>query len=223
MSKLSELFTIVYGNKFDLNKMIISDENEDERINFVSRTSKNLGVVTSVKRYKGIEPYPAGLITIALGGAILSSFVQQRPFYTAQNIVVLTPIKEMLFQEKIFYCQCINRNKYKYSTFGREANRTIKDLNLPDKIPNWIGQIKEDDTDLSKPLSTKKLSPYDRRWGWFRYDQLFSIERGKGARKDKLSEDGQTPVITSIDKNNGLIGRINTPPAHAGNVYKFPC
>lgn len=216
MIKLSELFSVSYGNKFDLNKMKVHDENTD--IKFVSRTSQNLGVIASVEKFNGVEPYPAGLITVALGGAMLSSFVQPRPFYTAQNIVVLTPKKQMSFQEKVFYCLCISKNKWKYSTFGREANRTIKDLDLPDKISKWVGHIKEDDTDLSKPFIEKEIPLYDRRWAWFKYEDLFSIERGRGARKDKMSFEGQTPVITSVDKNNGLIGRIDAPPVHKGNV-----
>jgi hypothetical protein len=40
MEKLSEIFDIVYGNQFDLNKMLVSD---DSSINFVSRGATNLG------------------------------------------------------------------------------------------------------------------------------------------------------------------------------------
>jgi len=49
MEKLSEIFDIVYGNQFDLNKMSVSDKSY---INFVSRGATNLGVVSKVDKYK---------------------------------------------------------------------------------------------------------------------------------------------------------------------------
>lgn len=141
--KLNELFVPSYGTKLDLNKMTVVDNEDKDAVNFVSRTSKNLGVVAKVKRIPNKEPYPAGLITVTLGGTyLLSSFVQPMPFYTAQNIIVLTPIMKMSFEEKIFYCMCIAENRFKYVSHGREANRTLKFLDLPDKVPDFI---KKDD------------------------------------------------------------------------------
>ena len=51
---LNTLFEISYGNQFDLNKL---DAFEDAEINFVSRSSKNLGVIAKVALYKDIEPF----------------------------------------------------------------------------------------------------------------------------------------------------------------------
>ena len=45
MVKLSDIFDVTYGTKFDFNKMIISENKEENYINFVSRTSKNNGAV----------------------------------------------------------------------------------------------------------------------------------------------------------------------------------
>ena len=73
MEKLCNIFDIVYGNQFDLNKMSV---NCDSNINFVSRGATNLGVVAKVDNYNNKEPFPAGCITVALGGSVLSSFVQ---------------------------------------------------------------------------------------------------------------------------------------------------
>lgn len=140
VDKLNSLFTLSYGTKLDLNKM--EKTNKDDAVNFVSRAAKNLGVSATVKKLENLEPYPAGLITVALGGSILSSFVQQDPFYTGQNIMVLTPIQSMTFQEKIYYCMCIKKNDFRYSTFGREANRTLKELKIPKKAPEWVNDKK---------------------------------------------------------------------------------
>ena len=142
MVKLNKIFNVEYGNQLDFNKMIELKEWNDDAVNFVSRTSNNLGVTSIVKRLPDIIPYQSGLITIALGGAILSSYVQPRRFYTAQNIMVLKPINDMSFNEKIYYCLCIQKNAFKYSTFGREANRTLKNIELPSNVPKWVYDLK---------------------------------------------------------------------------------
>jgi hypothetical protein len=137
--ELNHLFDIVHGNKLDLNKMTQVAADEDA-VAFVGRSGTRNGVVANVKPIVDIEAHKAGYITVALGGAALSSFVQPRPFYTAQNIDVLKPKKEMSLDEKLYYCLCIEANSFRYSTFGREANRTLHRLLVPslESVPNWV-------------------------------------------------------------------------------------
>ena len=111
MEKLSEIFDIVYGNQFDLNKMSVSDESY---INFVSRGATNLGVVSKVDKCNDKEPFPAGCITVALGGSVLSSFVQTNEFYTGQNVKVLKPKSKMSFELLVYYALCVEKNKFRY-------------------------------------------------------------------------------------------------------------
>lgn len=134
---ITELFDISYGNKLNLNAMTITDKDATS-VAFVSRTSRNLGIVEYVEPVTGVEPFPPGLITVALGGSILSTSLQPHAFYTAQNIVVLRPKKEMSIPEKLFFCMCIEHNKFKYTAFGREANITFKSLMIPKTIPSDI-------------------------------------------------------------------------------------
>lgn len=154
--KLSKLFDLSYGSKLDYNKLIVCEKYDRDTFNFVSRSSQNLGIVGMIKKISNKEPYPAGLITVTLGGTyLLSSFVQPMPFYTAQNVMVLIPKEIMSFEEKIFYCLCISKNRFKYSAFGREANRTLKNLELPDKIPDFVN---EKNTELITNKTKKIIS-----------------------------------------------------------------
>lgn len=218
--KLHEKFAFSYGSKLDLNKMNVLDSSDSDGINFIGRTAKNLGVVAKVKKLNDLEPYSSGLITVALGGSVLSSFVQQEPFYTAQNIMVLTPLEKMTIQEKIFFCMCIHKNAFRYTAYGREANRTLKELEIPNKAPDWVQKISMDESIALKPYHKKIIKLNDRKWMPFRYDSnyLFKIERGRGARKKDIIENGKTPFITSIDTNNGLTGFVDFPPIHSANV-----
>ena len=144
MTKLCSVFNIQHGNKFDLNKMTIVPPSRDA-VAFIGRSGERNGIVANVARIISKEPFQAGLITVALGGSALSSFVQMKPFYTAQNIDILTPKTEMSIDVKFYYCLCIEANRFRYSTFGREANRTLPDLDVPDldSIPDWVpGSVK---------------------------------------------------------------------------------
>jgi hypothetical protein len=137
--QLDSLFTIRHGNKFDLNKMHQCPPT-DTAVAFVGRSAEGNGIVGFVTRHRSVEPYKAGLITVALGGSALSSFVQPRPFYTAQNIDVLEAKVPMAAEVKMYYCLCIEANRFRYSTFGREANRTLKKLLVPAThcVPAWV-------------------------------------------------------------------------------------
>lgn len=224
MTKLNEIFEVSYGTRFDFNKMIISENSKDNYINFVSRTSQNNGVVCKVSKFNDVEPLEAGLITVTLGGTyLLSSFVQPEPFYTAQNVAILKPKYDLTLNEKIYYCTCIKLNRFRYGAFGREANRTLKDMEVPDisEIPKWIKQVNLDkykDIKQSFNKSNEKLNLNIENWKWFLYEDLFDIERGKGPRRKDLDGTGETPFITSSDKNNGLTGYTTNKPCHEGNT-----
>ena len=97
---LKNLYKIIMGNKFDKNKMT-----EDEpTVNFVSRISYNNGVDGKVDYVEGIEPFRAGLVTVALGGSYLGScFVQEESFYTGQNVAVMEAVaSEMTHDVNLF-------------------------------------------------------------------------------------------------------------------------
>ena len=79
MMKLNKLFDVIYGNKLDLNKMTMLPISKGG-INFVGRSSKNHGVSGSVSPLLGIEPYDAGLITVALGMKFFLHLSKSTPF-----------------------------------------------------------------------------------------------------------------------------------------------
>ncbi len=141
---LNEIFTIEYGSKLDVIKM---EENPFSDIAFVTRTAGNNGVCMYVNKYKNIEPYPAGIMTIALGGSIGKTFIQTQRFYTCQNVAVLVPKSNMGICHKIFIKTIIEKEcEIKFVAFGRELNSHIKNnffLKLP-AIKNSIGEYEPD-------------------------------------------------------------------------------
>lgn len=133
--KVSDLFDVQYGNSLEL----IYLEKDSNGINFVSRTAKRNGVSGKVKPIPTEKPFPAGVLTVAVGGSVLETFLQQSPFYTGFHVMVLSPKFEMSTAVKLYYCHCIRANKYKYS-YGRQANATLNSLLIPtmDSIPQYV-------------------------------------------------------------------------------------
>jgi hypothetical protein len=144
LTELNSLFKVEHGSKLDLNKMEECSSG-DGAIVFVGRSGERNGLAAFVRKLDNVEPFDSGLITVALGGSALSSFVQPRPFYTAQNIDVLMPLAPMTIDVKLYYCLCIEANRFRYSTYGREANRTLKTILVPtlESLPSWVEGTKE--------------------------------------------------------------------------------
>jgi Type I restriction modification DNA specificity domain len=233
LCSLDTLFEIRYGNQFDLYKL----EEEKGYIDFVARGDKNNGVSAKVINYKGIPPFDAGLITVALGGSVLSSFVQQKKFYTAQNVKVLTPKRSMSLIEKFYYCLVIRQNRYRYSALGREANKTLNEILVPASMPKTfeyaglnayqasMNKVREVTTVLRKP-AVEAFSHSEERVA---LQDLFTITYGINMELYKFDEchykhPQAVPFVSRTEKNNGVAAFVEKQlgyepnPAHTLSV-----
>jgi len=204
--KVNELFDVKYGVNLELMSLETVPENDVDGVNFVARTSANNGVVVRVKRVEGLEPQPAGLISCAGGGSVLSTFVQIAPFYSGRDLYTLTPKKEMTLHEKLFYCMSIQANAYRYN-YGRQANKTLKEIELPDSVPEWVNTMP------IKPISTavqrKELLPLNVNiWKEFRIGDLFSLERCKNSSSGDLSDGDDCFYLGAKKSENGVMRRV---------------
>ncbi|MDM2859068.1 restriction endonuclease subunit S [Citrobacter sp. Cpo071] len=213
--KVKDLFHIKYGVNLELNKLDITDDSSG--INFVARTSQNNGVVAKVKPLPDVEPNPAGTISCAGGGSVLSTFVQQEPYYSGRDLYVLSPIKEMSFVRKLYCAHLISENKYKYS-YGRQANKTLGDILLPESIPDWVDNLdlnrffNEIKTTVVKPDLPINVS----LWKEFPMKDIFNFSKGKRLTKEDMVE-GDLNFIGAISDNNGVRQLIENKPTHRGN------
>lgn len=245
---LKDIFNIKYGVNLELNSC---EETSDENaIAFVSRTESNNGVSARVCAKDGLNPQKEGLITVAGGGSVLSTFVQPEPFYSGRDLYILE-VKEDVSQEtKLFLTTLISANKYKYN-YGRQANKTLPfiEINLPiqnnadgtpffdvDKkysddgyVPDW--KFMED---YIKSLHHKPLTTNNKRenvlhldvenWKEFIVGDFFDIHPTKSL-KDVTSSDcvegGMTPLVVNQSYNNGVAGSVNCKPTEKGGIITF--
>ena len=133
LRSISDLFTVQYGNSYELNHM----KSDAQGIAFVSRTSRNNGISGRVVQTKD-EPTPAGCITVALGGAfVLEAFLQNEPTYQGRDVAILVPIRYMTVNEKLWYITAIRQHRFRFN-YGRQANRQLPDLKVPE-CPKALG------------------------------------------------------------------------------------
>ncbi len=132
---VSSIFEVRYGLNMELNALVL----DASGVNFVSRTARNNGVSARVRRQPGVEPLPAGLLTVAGGGSVLETFVQPESFYSGRDLYYLVPPEDMSLEEKLYYCVVIRSNRYRFN-YGRQANRTLREIMVPARstVPQWV-------------------------------------------------------------------------------------
>jgi hypothetical protein len=163
--------------------------------------------------------YPAGTLTVALGGASrLATFVQHEPYYTAQNVAVLAAKKPMTLQEKLYWAMCIKANRFRYEGFGREANRTLATLELPGQVPKWA--MSTEMPSLKAVMSATAAhvdlaSP--KGWADFRFDELFDVKKGRRLTKADR-QPGPNRFIGASEKRNGVTDLVSAAPEFGGGV-----
>ncbi|MEI0447565.1 restriction endonuclease subunit S [Brachyspira intermedia] len=208
MKRIEELFYIKYGNSLSLQDCELSTNG----IPFISRGAKNNGVTARVKLLNNIKLNKSNTISVAVSGSVLEAFLQKEPYYTGYHIFILEPKLRLSDIEMLFYCMCIRANKYKYN-YGRQANRTLKNLIVPDTkdIPSYIYNYKLEFPNNNPILKDNNFIINTNFWNNFIYSDIFrKPTRGKlVAIKD--FNIGKIPVVTSTEDNNGINDYLDIP------------
>lgn len=218
-----DIFTISRGSNLDLNALDV----DRPEVPYVSTTAANNGVLARVATLPDVAKLPAGVLSVALVGNAPLAYLQEEPFYSAQNIAVLTPRDPMSRSRLLFYAVCFGRNRYRFN-YGRKANRTFADMKVPalEDIPAWVtdeiqfapGSLWATVASVGQ-LCAPCTTPIDTRaWKSFRYGDLFEIKKGRRLTKEEMTPGG-TAFIGATDSSNGLTARIAQPPLHpAGTI-----
>jgi hypothetical protein len=216
MKRLNEIFDIKNSQSLEL----MNCQQVEDGICFVARTEKNNGITARIEQLDDLEPMPAGAITVALSGSVLSSFYQDEPFYTAFHIACLYPKQKLTKEQMIYYAYVIEQNKYRYN-YGRQANKTLKKILVPSlsELPDYVNNISISDYEFEKTPVLDKYTDFDTdNWKWFRYDEIFEIKKGKRLTKADMIE-GNTNFIGASKFNNGLTAKVsNDEHIHAANT-----
>ncbi len=214
MKRLDELFDIRYGVNLEVVNCEVVDSGG---IPFVSRQSVNNGISCYVREDPFVAPNPAGTLSIAGGGSVLSTFLQEEPYYSGRDIYVATPKAAMSREEMLYYCYVIEKNKYRYS-YGRQANRTLREIRVPEYAEaSEAIQSRRLPECVTRSVGPAVQLPDVSEWRAYRYDELFEIKKGKRLTKEDMVE-GPIPFIGATDANNGITAWVaNDDYLHDGN------
>ncbi len=223
--KISDLFDVKYGVNMELSNCELVDNNDADGINFVARTASNNGVVAKVARIDGIEPQKAGTLSCAAGGSVLSTFLQTEPYYSGRDLYVLSPRRKMSTQEKLYWCMVIKSNTYRFN-YGRQANKCLADIEIPDKIPEWVLETKIDP--IRTNIKEKAPEIHMKDWKEFKLggkDGLFQFENCKCGNAGELNAGNDIAYIGAKKNDNGVMKKVayNEQLVTAGNCILFIC
>lgn len=208
MVRIDEIFDVFYGVSVEFQNCEVLPRHLGG-IPFVSRTSKNNGVVGYVDLLENIEPNPANTISVACGGSVLSSFYHNEPYYSGFHILYLKPKTELSEIEMLFYCLAIEHNKYKYN-YGRQANRTLKEILVPsiNEIPTEFLNVKIVKPNQKK-LVNKEINLDTKSWKYFELKDIFILEKCKCSSATELLENGNDIYYIGAKKNeNGIMQKV---------------
>ncbi|MFI1864207.1 restriction endonuclease subunit S [Streptomyces jumonjinensis] len=211
---ISDIFEIEYGHSLSLNKL--TQANPSEGVAFVSRTARNNGVSAWVEPIPGLDPLPAGLMTVCLRSRnhALSTFIQPRPFYCGYHVFVMRPRREMTVQEQLWWSQCIEANRYRFN-FGRQANRSFSEIRVPNDVPKWVHSAEV--PDYQKRQAAEPPSLDTGNWKDFALSEIFHLQRGQRFIQRDLTP-GNTPYIRASALNNGISSWIDMAPMFPGGA-----
>jgi len=208
--RLDRIFDLRYGHSLELNALVQVEP--PDGVNFVSRTMGNNGVAARV--VVDVEPAKPGELSVALGGGVLSTFVQPEPFVCGFHVMILTAKDpSMTVTEKLWWARCIWENRYRFS-YGRQANRTLSSLLVPAEVPEWVYSTEFPTHDgLAKAAGDPVtfIDPTGAGWRDFQLQDLFEVKKGRRVTKADRSP-GTTRFIGASEKNNGITDLADLAP-----------
>lgn len=241
VGKLFKIFKSKTYNKGD----VTSDFSEDdETINYVTRSKFNNGVTDIVKKENDFEVNPKG--TISFGAENADFFIQTEEYITGNSMCYIDTkhltMNQALFIKTILQKQITQRYGFTDGLTGSKLKKekillpAIYNAEKDDYDPDWnymeefIRELKEENE--RKLFSLKTLFNPDNAlirdgggyeldissWHEFEVEELFNIL----ALKEKLGvEDvdiaGDTPVYSSETQNYGLYGYTSKKAQYAIN------
>ena len=200
MVKVEEYFEVIYGVNLELNAL----ELDEGGVNFVGRGSQNNGVVARVASLFEIEPNPANTISVAGGGSVMETFLQEKPYYSGRDLYYLKPKIKMTTKQLLFYCTCLRANKFRYN-YGRQANKTLHTIRVPSlgEIPDYVKSSRIPAMPSKKPVIAKQTTLETDKWKHFVYEEIFDVLDGFYNLKPDATEAGDIPLIGASEFNNG--------------------
>lgn len=169
---------------------------------------------------KYIFPKETLFVSTDWDGSHSYSYVAPMKFVPNSNVAVLIPKREMTLKEKVFYAECITRNRYKFSYWRKPKWERLANINLPERIPKKLEDLNFIDArEFSMAESNKKHLLSKKEWEWFSYGDIFDVKLTWWINSSSAEEFiWNTPFVCASVENNGISSYTWFEPTHPGNV-----
>jgi hypothetical protein len=101
---------------------------------------------------------------------------------------------------------CIKANAYRYS-YGRQANKTLKDIVLPSTIPQWVDNTKVQSI-TTKIVKSNLPQLQTEKWIDFKIGDLFTLERCKNSSSADLIDGDDCYYLGAKKNDNGIMRQV---------------
>lgn len=168
---------------------------------FISSGDTDNGVVG----FFDIPPMYKNVISVARTGSIGSSFYHPYSCTINSDCIVLEPKQKFTQEQMLIFVTLLRKNIYRYSYARKVTPERLLATDIPDsfnhilKNINIEGKIRK----LKKSVSNKKFSLSDRKWDWFKYQEVFEVIKGHYNNRPELDGNG-IPFISATENNNGI-------------------
>ena len=167
--------------------------------------------------------FPQNTIYVSTNGALCcTAFLAPCEFTGNIDMVALIEKQPLTIKQKLYYCLCINANKYRFS-YGRKpkgARFSTLEIPAPEEIPAWVETVELPQQYTGKAKSDEKVElPPVSEWKEFKYTDLFEITKCNGiTAQEAKQKPGTTPYIGSSESNNGVVLYCSEKPTYPGNT-----
>ena len=219
MPKVSDLFDLKYGHSLELNAL--EKLPDVASVNFVGRAARNNGVTARVALIPNIIPAAAGTLTVALGGqgGAGVAFLQPSPYYCGRDVMILTAREPMTEMQKLWWVMCISANRFRFG-FGRQANRTLKNLHLPSQVqqPEWVETVNfseafnaELHSLANRSGEVPRSAPSEVGYNYCKVCDLFDVQYGTNLELLRLNKNSHgVNFVSRTAKSNGVTSKVDT-------------
>lgn len=131
--------------------------------------------------------------------------------------MILTAKKQMTEKQKLWWAACISANRFRFG-FGRQANRTLKDLQLPaeNSQPAWVSTVDFIPAFCSELQALKELgglAPVNSKPRIGRrfcaVSMLFEVQYGTNLELLRLTQSADgVNFVSRTSKNNGVAAKV---------------
>ena len=195
MKKIKDLFDVEYGKDKGFSKDSLDP---DAKIPLISSKGKNRGILGFVNA----TPSYQNVINVPRTGTICYAFYQGNQCCINDDNIVLLPKDKLTLNEMIYFSLLIRREVYRYN-YGRKVTpERLKEMAIPEKLPEWISKIKISISNFKEKYKEHELNLKERKWKTFDYPDVFILDKGYNNNAPK--KEGDFPFISATRENNGI-------------------